>query len=157
MNSQIQYSYIYCKDKPKFDEIKLNFLIFLLAVFSFTAKAETWVQYEESKKFGFIAFYLPTSITRDNQYRTVKVLKTYNKPHQLSDKESDVLYRSTVVTQLINCSRNSYKNLGMQLWSDAGASGTLLRDFDYSKKDNWEKTKENSIQSVLHDEVCLRF
>lgn len=132
-------------------------LVILLAVFSLMTKAETWVQYEDSKKLGFMAFYSPSSITRDNQYRTVQVLKNYYEPQKFTAEEPNFNYRSTLATHLINCSKNSYKNKRIQIWSNVGATGELKKDYDYSTKENWNQTKENSIQEALHEAVCLRF
>ena len=131
-------------------------LLFLVSI-SVTANAETWVEYEKSTKLGFIAFYSPSSITRDNQYRTVQILKNYYETKTFTAEEPNFTYRSTLATQLINCSRNSYKNMRIQIWSNVGATGELKKDYDYSNKDNWDKVKENSIQEALHEAVCLRF
>ncbi|MBU3600039.1 hypothetical protein ICN28_05870 [Polynucleobacter sp. 30F-ANTBAC] len=134
-----------------------KYVSFLLIIISSSLHAETWVQYEESKKLGFIAFYSPSSITRNEQYRTVQILKNYYAPQKFTAEDPNFTYRSTLATQLINCSRNSYKNKRIQIWSDVGAAGELKKDYDYSSKDNWSKTSENSIQESLHEKVCLTF
>lgn len=114
-----------------------------------------WVKYEQSTKSGFVAFYNPLSIKPEGDLRSVLILKNYYEPKLFDAEEPHFNYGSTIATQLINCSDNSYKNLRIQIWSLRGGKGELKKDYNYSDKNNWDKVKEGSIQEALHQKICL--
>ena len=133
----------------------LKQLVFIGALcFSLQASAQ-WVKYEQSTKGGFVAFYDPTSVKPDGDFRSVLILKNHNEPLVFKAEEPHFKYSSTIETQLINCASNSYKNNRIQIWSQRNGGGELKKDYSYRNKDNWDKVKPGSIQEALHQKICF--
>jgi hypothetical protein len=134
----------------------MKFILLLIATISTSANAETWIKYEQSTKSGFTAYYSADSIKAEGNFRSVLVLKNYELPKTFDAEKPYFEYRSTVSTQLINCSKNSYKNNKIQIWTELNGKGVLRKDYDYNKKENWDNVKKGSIQEALHDKVCFK-
>jgi hypothetical protein len=129
--------------------------VFIGAIcFSSQASAQ-WVKYEQSTKGGFVAFYDPTSVKPEGDFRSALILKNYNQPLLFNAEKPDFKYSSTIETQLINCAGNSYKNNRIQMWSQLNGGGKLKKDYSYRDKDNWGYVKPGSIQEALHQKICL--
>jgi hypothetical protein len=130
-------------------------LIFIGTIFFSTQASAQWVEYEKSRKSGFIAFYDPLSIKPLGNLRSVSILKNYNEPRVFDAEEPHFIYSSTIATQLINCANNSYKNNRIQIWSQRSGSGELKKDYSYRDKDKWDEVRVGSIQEALHQKICF--
>ena len=132
------------------------FILFLLI--PLLANAE-WVRYSQSQKQGFVAFYSPTSIHNEGEFKVVTILKNYVKPKQFTAEKPYFKYYSAVETHVVDCGKNIYRNKRIELWTQAWAKGKLGRAYDYvdeKHKDNWgEPIKSTSVQAVVMDIVCV--
>jgi hypothetical protein len=129
--------------------------IFIAVIFFPLQASAQWVKYEQSVTGGFIAFYDPTSVKPEGDFRSVLILKNFNAPLIFNAEEPHFRYSSTIATQLINCANNSYKNNRIQIWSLQNGAGDLKKNYNYSDKNNWEKVKTGSIQESLTQKICF--
>ena len=141
-------------------KIKLSLFLILSAISFFTYAEEPksdWTNYAESSKSGFKIYYSKSSVKKDGEFCTVKILKNFTEPQEFTAEKPHFKFLSSVETQIINCEKNSYRGTRTEKWTELWGKGKLGKAYDYvgARQQDWsEPIKTTQIEGVLMEKVC---
>lgn len=128
--------------------------ILLLSVFfTYPVRAE-WVPYANNTDRTMFLYYEPLSIKKNNNIFSIQILKNFVEPKKVVLEGKTILYKSVTDKQLIDCSKNLYRNTEIIFFEEWNADGKELYKSTIDKV-NWYDIDKNSVQEGLMTKVCF--
>ena len=111
-----------------------------------------WTLYASSDESGADLYYLPESVNPVNDYYFVETLSNYRETQVDKYDGGQMVYKSEVNKQYIDCRAEKYANLSWDMYPEWNAQGEVdhVRTGDLS----WKSVKRNSVQEELLKKVC---
>jgi 5S rRNA maturation endonuclease (ribonuclease M5) len=99
-------------------------------------------------------YYEPLSINKNNNVFSIQILKNFVEPKKVVLKGKTIAYKSVTDKQLIDCSKNIYRNTEVIFFEEWDAKGKELYKSIIDKV-RWHEVKSNSVQEGLIKKVCF--
>lgn len=128
--------------------------ILLLTVFFICPVRAEWVPYANNTDRTMFLYYETLSIKKNNNVFSIQILKNFVEPKKVVLEGKTIVYKSVTDKQLIDCSKNLYRNTEIIFFEEWNTGGKQLYK---SIIDNlkWHEIKSNSVQEGLMTKVCF--
>lgn len=126
----------------------------LLTVFFICPVRAEWVPYANNTDRTMFLYYEPLSIKKNNNVFSIQILKNFVEPKKVVLEGKTIAYKSVTDKQLIDCSKNLYRNTEIIFFEEWNADGKELYKSTIDKV-NWYDIDKNSVQEGLMTKVCF--
>jgi hypothetical protein len=126
----------------------------LLTVFFISHVRAEWVPYANNTDKTMFLYYEPLSIRKNNNVFSVQILKNFAEPKKVILEGDPIVYKSVTDKQLIDCSKNLYRNTEVIFFQEWNAVGKELYKSTIDKV-KWYEIDKNSVQEGLMAKVCF--
>jgi hypothetical protein len=127
--------------------------LLLTVIFASSASAE-WVPYANNSDRSMFLYYETLSIKKSNNVFSIQILKNFVEPEKVVLEGKTIVYKSVIDKQLIDCSKNLYRNTEIIFFEEWSSSGKELYKSVIDKV-KWYEIKSNSVQEGLMQKVCF--
>lgn len=127
--------------------------LLLTVIFICPAHAE-WVPYANNTDRTMFLYYETLSIKNNNNIFSIQILKNFVEPKKVVLEGKTIVYKSVTDKQLIDCSKNLYRNTEIIFFEEWNADGKELYKSIIDKV-NWYDIDKNSVQEGLMTKVCF--
>ena len=127
--------------------------LLLAVIFVSFARAE-WVPYANNSDRSMFLYYETLSVKKSSNVFSIQILKNFVEPKKFVLEDKTIVYKSVTDKQLIDCSKNLYRNTEVIFFEDWNASGKELYKSIIDKV-RWYEIKSNSVQDELMTKVCF--
>lgn len=128
--------------------------ILLLTLIFFSSTRAEWMPYANNTDRTMFLYYEPLSIKKNNNVFSIQILKNFVEPKKVVLEGKTILYKSVTDKQLIDCSKNLYRNTEIIFFEEWNAAGKELYKSTIDKV-NWYDIDKNSVQEGLMTKVCF--
>ena len=99
--------------------------LLLTVIFVSFARAE-WVPYANNSDRSMFLYYETLSIKKNNDVFSIQILKNFVEPKKVVLEGKTIVYKSVTDKQLIDCSKNLYRNTEVIFFQEWNADGKEL-------------------------------
>lgn len=111
-----------------------------------------WILYADIPKKNSQYFYSDSYSKVDGKF-AVPILKNYGNEQLIDFGKNQFKYQSKIESQIIDCSKNEYANVQVELFKELNAKGqSYLVPYNSIK---WYPMTKGSIQEILHEKICV--
>jgi hypothetical protein len=128
-------------------------ILLLTFIFFSSARAE-WVPYANNSDRSMFLYYETLSVKKNNNVFSIQILKNFVEPKKVVLEGNTIVYKSVTDKQLIDCSKNLYRNTEIIFFEEWNANGKELYKSIIDKV-KWYEIKSNSVQEGLMAKVCF--
>jgi hypothetical protein len=127
--------------------------LLLAVIFVSSARAE-WVEYAKNLDRSMVLHYQNLSVDKKGEFTIVHIRKNFKSEKSVTLENKKILYKSVIDKQLIDCSKNLYRNTEVTFFEEWNAGGKELYNSIIDKV-RWHEVKSNSVQEELMTKVCF--